>query len=98
MRDVYITGDYAGMQTGRYSFYFGYEETKDDEWAFVAEVNGIEVMRKGASELTDKKGLDMGEMLLHGIALLYEETDCGVWNRLPPTVSGGENHSVKEKL
>ena len=69
--DVYTSDDYCGMESGRYEFYYGYEETwcpkhkaecPDDyecdlsEWAFTAKVDGIEEMRLPKSKLHPVKG------------------------------------------
>lgn len=74
---VYSASDYAGLSVGKYRFYYGYEATVcwthgadagcedcDDEWAFTADVDGVEVLRIGRSRLGDN-GMVM--CLLHGI-------------------------------
>ena len=65
--DVYRSDDYAGLECGKYKFYFGYEETwcpvkshKEDcedngcdkrEWCFTASINSKEVMKVPVSKL-----------------------------------------------
>lgn len=61
---AFKTSDYAGLETDKYEFYFGSEETacprhRDEcaqdcekrEWAFLSLVNGKEVMRIAESKL-----------------------------------------------
>jgi len=72
--DLYSAGDYAGLSTGRYKFYFGYEEQvcakhadctcEDKEWAFTADVDDKTVMVIPASKL-GQSGVVAN--LLHGI-------------------------------
>lgn len=63
--DVYTSDDYCGLESGKYKFYFGYEETfceehgtescDDSEWAFTAQVDDKEVMRIPKSKLHPTK-------------------------------------------
>lgn len=74
--DVYWSNDYAGLKSGRYRFYYGYEHTvppepddddEDAEWAFVAWVDGEEVMRLPTSEVHPSERENMIFYLLAGI-------------------------------
>ena len=47
----FVASDYAGLSGGRFSFYYGYEKTIDDEWCFVVSENDQEVARWPASIL-----------------------------------------------
>ena len=62
--DVYFSDDDAGMTTGRFSFYFGYEATvcphhgndsdcecDERDWCFTASEGGEEVARFTCAEL-----------------------------------------------
>lgn len=84
--DVYYSDDYAGMNAGKYSFYFGYEQTycpehsnkncEDNgcelrEWCFTADMEGREVMRIPASKLWFEHK-DVLEYLLLGIGKFME--------------------------
>lgn len=64
--ELYRAGDYAGLSVGRYKFYYGYEKTVGEEWAFTADIDDKEVMRIPASKLGGS-GMDMPMCLLHGI-------------------------------
>lgn len=56
--EQYYSDDYAGLNAGKFSFYYGYEETdvKNDSWCFVVKENGREIFRK--SEIEIKKNID----------------------------------------
>lgn len=69
----YIASDYAGLDAGPWSFYYGYEKTDaNDEWCFVASRGGDEKMRIPASKLTSRDKFDCGECLLSGLAIFLE--------------------------
>ena len=36
--DFYVASDYIGIETNLIEYYYGYEETEDDEWCFVAKL------------------------------------------------------------
>lgn len=40
--EFYEASDYAGLKFDGGSFYYGYEHTVDDEWCFVADLEGID--------------------------------------------------------
>jgi hypothetical protein len=75
---MYCSSDYGGMDAGRYSFYYGYEETicyahtecdkdcEQREWAFVVKVDKKDVFRIGSSKLETKR-YNIAECLLDGI-------------------------------
>lgn len=53
--DVHIADDYAILDGADYDFYFGWEETDDnDEWCFVAKQGVKEVCRIPQSELLSR--------------------------------------------
>jgi hypothetical protein len=68
MSNFYIASDYDGVSGGRFSFYFGYEETLDDEWCFVAKEVGVEILRIPQSKLGVKDRWNVEANLLAGIA------------------------------
>ena len=72
---LHIAGDYASLEVrsvnDTHHFYFGYEVTVSDEWAFQYTKNGTVVARKAGSELG--KGNSPEEMLLLGIAYLIQK-------------------------
>lgn len=68
MSKHYSAGDYAGLEGGGFSFYYGYEETKVEEWAFVAKKHGIEFLRLSTKELGIRDGDEPIYGLLSGIA------------------------------
>jgi len=70
----YYSNDYAGLVSGRYKFYYGYEVTNDkDEWCFQVKENGIEVFNISEKEIEkniDSHQLDMPQdFLLAGIGM-----------------------------
>lgn len=81
--DVYTSDDYCGLTAGKYSFYYGYEETvcpvkshrkncedngcEKREWAFTADVDGKEVMRLSQSQLHPETGEEPFWYLVAGI-------------------------------
>lgn len=53
--NIYESSDYAGCSIGKFSFYYGYEEVdKDDNWCFVAKVDGTEEFRMSSEELQSR--------------------------------------------
>lgn len=42
--EQYYSDDYAGMKSGRFEFYYGYEivDKKNDEWCFQVKENGAQ--------------------------------------------------------
>lgn len=84
--NAYSADDYAGMESGEWSFYYGYERTirpKDgwcDEWCFVAKRSGVEVAVMPHSEIKRHAArnhvrMDLSECtncLLVGIGMLIE--------------------------
>lgn len=65
--DFYTSGDYAGLSTKNASFYYGYEETEDDEWCFTADIEGLEKIKVPFSKLQAKDQFDCVECLMVGI-------------------------------
>lgn len=63
----YSASDYAGLSAGGVEFYFGYEETLDEEWCFVAKERGEETLRLPQSKLGVKDRWDVQANLLAGI-------------------------------
>lgn len=67
----FIASDYSGLSGGRFSFYYGYEKTLNDEWCFVAYENNVEVLRLPSSKLgNDQFNVEAG--LMAGIAKWLE--------------------------
>ena len=79
---VYESGDYCGMSSGKYQFYFGYEQQmclkhddcscEDKEWCFVADVDGVEAMRIPESRLGQQ---NRTQNLLYGIGQFLGQLD-----------------------
>ncbi len=75
--NIYSSGDYAGLETGRLKFYYGYEQTIADmdspnaeEWCFVVWKDGKEKMRIPTTQLDDLGNMGSPkDYLLAGIAL-----------------------------
>jgi hypothetical protein len=66
--NVYSSDDYCGMSNGTFSFYYGYEETdENEEWCFVAKEHGVEVFRLPAPELWHDGSDNMLTHLVAGI-------------------------------
>lgn len=69
---VSTASDYAIATTGKFHFYYGYEETdpNTEDWCFVAKKSGKEVMRLTNSQLLELCDVDAQSpesMLLTGI-------------------------------
>jgi hypothetical protein len=71
---IYVASDYAGLSGGGVEFYFGYEETLDDEWCFTAKQQGEETLRLPQSKLGVKDRWNVTENLLAGIVEWLERT------------------------
>lgn len=72
--DAYVASDYAGISGGAYSFYYGYEETnEDDDWLFLAKVRGTVVARWTAEELGFGQHDHPSDVLMWGIAKFLAE-------------------------
>ena len=66
----YVSSDYAGLTTDKAKFYFGYKETdSNDEWCFVAKIEGIEPIKVPESKLGAPKesGMHVVDCLIIGI-------------------------------
>lgn len=85
--DVYTSDDYCGMSSGRYSFYYGYEITKNGQWCFTADVDGKEVMRLKRSELWPEDGEEPFWYLLAGIAQFLKQIEAH------PTTNNGREEA-----
>lgn len=71
-RDIYFSSDYAGMQTNKWHFYYGYEiEDENEEWCFKATTSGKDVILP-CSKLGTKDMFDVVENLLAGIAYIID--------------------------
>ena len=67
---ISIASDYASFSSNNLMAYYGYEETdKNDEWCFVAELNG-ETIKIPSSKLKLENGFNVTEGLLMGLALI----------------------------
>lgn len=72
--DAYHSEDYAGMNGGQWSFYYGYEKTNDaGDWLFVAYRGQEEFFSATASELHQRDLWDVTAVLLYGIAFTLEK-------------------------
>lgn len=77
---ISIAGDYAVASFKDHKFpdfYFGYEVTQggseaDGEWCFQARFSESDIITIPQSELGLEDGLEMGNYLLAGIAILIE--------------------------
>ena len=70
----YYSDDYAGLETNSVDFYYGYEETKNDEWAFIAkDKEGKLLLKLSETEIKEKcdnRQLNMPQdFLLAGVGL-----------------------------
>lgn len=65
--DVYSSGDYAGFVSKNLTAYYGYEETENDEWCFVAQF-GNEKIKIPSSKLKVDDTFNCQECLLKGLA------------------------------
>lgn len=83
--DCYAANDYCGLKVGRYRFYYGHEYTvppdpEDDwdeniEWAFVAWIDGEEVLRLPTSELHPKSDEEPLFYLVAGIGHFLKQRE-----------------------
>lgn len=50
--EQYYSDDYAGLISGKYSFYYGYEEVDDnDEWLFTVKENNNVIYQLSTTEI-----------------------------------------------
>ena len=74
MADSYTAGDYAGLSGGRYSFYYGYEQTDPhDNWLFIGKIDGIEIVAWTAEQLDMEQFDDTARILMRGIAKFLDQ-------------------------
>ena len=59
------------MDAGGRRFYYGYEETKDNEWCFVVSRDGTEKFRAKTSELDSRDSFDVVENFLAGMVAYF---------------------------
>jgi hypothetical protein len=79
---AYCASDYAGMATKEYSFYYGYEQTIGEDWAFVAsDKHGKELFRKAINQ--SAIDFDCTRGLLAGIAYFLDHQAKGMRASLP---------------
>lgn len=70
--NVYNASDYAGLRCNGFSAYYGYEEKdENEEWCFVATING-EVTKIPFGKLGARDKFECLECLLHGIAIVLD--------------------------
>lgn len=70
--DAYHASDYAGLVGGKYRFYYGYEETnEDDEWLFRAWQGDTLTMSYTAEQLGMKQFDSPRDVLMRGIARYF---------------------------
>jgi hypothetical protein len=79
---TYTASDYAGLETDRWHFYYGYEFARDPEgeevWGFIARYDGKSMFRISAEDMQAAvkrplTTLDTSEMLLLGIGLFLSD-------------------------
>jgi hypothetical protein len=61
--EQYYSDDYAGLESGKYHFYYGYEKTIEDEngddiWCFTVTENGNEIFRKTRNEIENTSSIN----------------------------------------
>ncbi len=77
---ISIASDYAALKAGKFSFYYGYEQTvckahaeeecQNCEWAFVAKQGNRELMRLGWRQLPASGGqYEVTENLIAGLGV-----------------------------
>jgi len=79
-QSVGISDDYAVLETGIYTFYYGYEEEVNDEWAFVAKKGKNEVARYSKSFIENNSDIknrsdEPDYYLLAGIGLFLNKLE-----------------------
>lgn len=74
MSNHYIASDYASVEGGGLFFYYGYEETLDEEWLFVVKKANETIFFLPASELGVKNTFEVVECLLAGISKWLDES------------------------
>lgn len=74
--NIYHSNDYAGLDAGKFQFYYGYEATdpkNNDMWCFQVKENGQEVFNITRSEIehnTENHQLDSAQdYLIAGIGI-----------------------------
>ena len=76
--DVYISSDYAGLNTDNANFYYGYECTdENDEWCFSAKCAGEETIIP-FSKLQAKDQFDVVDCLLIGIGWILTKYQLNI--------------------
>lgn len=60
--EQYYSDDYAGLISGKYVFYYGYEETdpEKDEWLFTIRENDLLIFSMKTSEI--EKSIDVRQL------------------------------------
>ena len=72
MKEIYFSSDYAGMQTEKWKFYYGYEiEDGNEEWCFKATTNGTDTIIP-YSKLGTEDMFEVIDNLLAGIAYVID--------------------------
>lgn len=71
-----ISDDYAIMRGGKYQFYYGYEETDDnDEWMFVVSEGDKDHLRLTAIDMDLDPEAEPVLILLEGISLWLDQSN-----------------------
>jgi len=62
--EQYYSDDYAGLESGKYQFYYGYEieDKETEEWCFQVKENGEEIYRIISSDI--EKNLDSRQLTM----------------------------------
>lgn len=56
MFNLGVSDDYASLDTGRFFFYYGYEEPVDGGWGFVVKDNKVPVARYSHAKIVEEGG------------------------------------------
>lgn len=76
--DYFYSDDYAGFESGKLHFYYGYEETDPEDenmWCFVVKNNGQVIFRLNEREIQKSLGKDswrlndVRDYLIAGVAI-----------------------------
>ena len=83
--NFYSASDYAGLRFEGGSFYYGYEHTQNDEWCFVAKLDGVEKqIEVPFSKLGAKDQWNCVECLMIGIGWVLTKYNLARFPRENP--------------
>lgn len=73
--EQYFSDDYAGLTSGKYTFYYGYEETNENyEWLFTVKENGKRIYQLTTSEIEQ---VNKNDLLRYPVNYLL--AGIGIW-------------------